>query len=105
MMITSRPRRGCAAGLALALLGAAAAGCQPVRTPWAAPSGPATQAIWVAGLRRTFDVYRPPRLTTPAPLVVMLHGGSATAAQAERSYGWDAEAGTGATSSWSTRTG
>jgi polyhydroxybutyrate depolymerase len=30
--------------------------------------------------------------TTPAPLVVVLHGGFGNGAQAERAYGWDAEA-------------
>ena len=56
------------------------------------PVGSSSHSLESNGRSRTFDVYRPPRLTTPAPLVVMLHGGFGSAAQAERSYGWDAEA-------------
>jgi polyhydroxybutyrate depolymerase len=41
---------------------------------------------------REVRVYRPASVTTPAPLVVMLHGGFGTGAQARRSYGWDAMA-------------
>lgn len=86
MMIT---RRVWAAAAALAVLGLA--GCGPVRTPWAAPAA-TTQAIDVHGLRRTFHVYRPPGLSGPAPLVIMLHGGFGTGTQAEQDYHWDATA-------------
>jgi poly(3-hydroxybutyrate) depolymerase len=44
------------------------------------------------GTRRTFLVYRPAILPAAAPLVVMLHGGFGTGAQAEKSYHWDTEA-------------
>ena len=37
-------------------------------------------------------MYRPASLPAAAPLVVMLHGGFGSASQAEKSYGWDAEA-------------
>ena len=37
-------------------------------------------------------MYRPASLTAKVPLVVMLHGGFGSASQAEKSYGWDAEA-------------
>jgi polyhydroxybutyrate depolymerase len=90
MMITSWPRRGPAAMLALALLGLAA--CGPARSPTATPAAATSQAIWVAGMRRTFHLYRPPGLTGAAPLVVMLHGGFGTGTQAEQAYGWDAQA-------------
>ena len=46
-------------------------------------------------MSRTFLVYRPAMLPAAAPLVVMLHGGFGTAAQAEKSYHWDAEADAG----------
>ena len=42
--------------------------------------------------KRTFHLYRPASLPSSAPLVVMLHGGFGNGEQAERSYGWDAEA-------------
>jgi poly(3-hydroxybutyrate) depolymerase len=59
-----------------------------------AVAGTTTHTITVDGQRRTFRVYRPARLPagTPAPLVVMLHGALGTGAQAESTYGWDAEA-------------
>jgi polyhydroxybutyrate depolymerase len=40
---------------------------------------------------RTYILHRPDNLpaSTPAPLVIVMHGGFGTAAQAERSYGWD----------------
>jgi polyhydroxybutyrate depolymerase len=46
------------------------------------------------GIERTFRVHRPAGLgrERAVPLVVMLHGGFGTGAQAERSYGWDAAA-------------
>ncbi|WP_205862985.1 PHB depolymerase family esterase [Planosporangium thailandense] len=47
------------------------------------------------GVKRTFHLYRPAALASPAALVVVLHGGFGTGLQAESSYGWDAEADTG----------
>ena len=59
------------------------------------PVGQSTQTIDVGGVSRTFHLYRPPGLSDGAPLVVMLHGGFGTGAQAERSYHWDSEADAG----------
>lgn len=59
------------------------------------PDGPSERTIDVDGLERTFRLYRPAGLDGPAPLVVMMHGGFGSAAQAERSYGWDAMADSG----------
>jgi polyhydroxybutyrate depolymerase len=54
--------------------------------------GSTAQSISVHGVARTFLAYRPPGLSGAVPLVVMLHGGFGSAAQAERSYRWDAQA-------------
>jgi polyhydroxybutyrate depolymerase len=79
------------------------AGCAPMQRLHAGggtagpaiPVGSSSHTITVAGVSRTFLVYRPAVLPTAAPLVVMLHGGFGTGAQAERSYHWDAQASTG----------
>ena len=46
----------------------------------------------VSGLSRQYIVHRPARPSTgaPMPLVVVMHGGFGSAAQAQRAYGWDA---------------
>jgi polyhydroxybutyrate depolymerase len=56
------------------------------------PAGSSSHVIDIGGVRRTFIVYRPASLPSAAPLVVMLHGGFGSAQQAQKSYGWDAEA-------------
>lgn len=56
------------------------------------PVGRSTQSIQIGSLTRTFHIYRPAHLKTPASLVVMLHGGFGNGTQAEQAYGWDAEA-------------
>jgi polyhydroxybutyrate depolymerase len=38
---------------------------------------------------RSYRLYVPAGLSGPAPLLVMLHGGFGSAAQAQRAYGWD----------------
>jgi polyhydroxybutyrate depolymerase len=58
----------------------------------ALPAGASTHSIEVGGVSRMYIVYRPASLPAAAPLVVMLHGGFGSASQAEKSYGWDAEA-------------
>jgi poly(3-hydroxybutyrate) depolymerase len=43
----------------------------------------------VGGLDRSYRLCIPAGLSSPAPLVVMMHGGFVSAQQAERAYGWD----------------
>jgi polyhydroxybutyrate depolymerase len=61
----------------------------------AIPAGSSAHTISVDGVPRTYLVYRPAGLAAAAPLVVMLHGGFGSGSQAEKSYGWDAEADAG----------
>jgi polyhydroxybutyrate depolymerase len=56
------------------------------------PVGSSRHTISVGGVTRSYLVYRPAVLPAAAPLVVMLHGGFGSGAQAERSYHWDAQA-------------
>jgi polyhydroxybutyrate depolymerase len=77
-----------------ALSGCGGAGAQVDGPPAQAvlPVGSSTHSIEVDGVSRTYIVYRPGSLPARAPLVVMLHGGFGSASQAQKSYGWDAEA-------------
>ncbi|GAB1643158.1 alpha/beta hydrolase family esterase [Krasilnikovia sp. MM14-A1259] len=64
----------------------------PPSTP---PVGQSSGTMTVGGQDRTYRVYRPAGLPDPAPLVIVLHGAAGTGEQAEKSYGWDAQADTG----------
>ncbi|MEO3855452.1 PHB depolymerase family esterase [Acrocarpospora sp. B8E8] len=79
---------------ALVLLAGAAA-CVRAEAGEAIPAGRSDHTIVVGGLTRTFHLYRPDSLPAAVPLVVMLHGGFGSGAQAERDYGWDTMADTG----------
>ena len=84
--------------LAMLMLTLALASCahgtanSPSRGFVSVPIGDSTQTIMVNNLTRTFHLYRPASLMNPASLVVMLHGGFGSGAQAEKSYHWDTEA-------------
>lgn len=82
--------------VALVLVAVSLSGCRSRSSaspaPADVPAGKSEQSIQVGGLTRTFHIYRPHDLPSPAPLVVMLHGGFGSGTQAEQSYGWDAEA-------------
>lgn len=56
--------------------------------------GSSTHRITVDGRIRTFRLYRPASLSlsSPVPLVVMLHGALGSGQQAETAYGWNAAA-------------
>jgi polyhydroxybutyrate depolymerase len=81
--------------LAVTALAGCSAAARPAADPPPGPvlaAGSSTHSIEVGGVSRTYIVYRPASLPAAAPLVVMLHGGFGSASQAEKSYGWDAEA-------------
>ncbi|WP_051191871.1 alpha/beta hydrolase family esterase [Microbacterium luticocti] len=76
----------------------------PNPTPSASAPGGAAASLAVGshaytidsgGRERTYRVYVPRALHGPAPLVVMLHGGGGSGANAEKFYGWDAAAAAG----------
>ncbi len=52
-------------------------------------TGTSIHTINVGGRDRIYRLYKPAGLPASAPLVVMLHGVSGSAEQAERAYGWD----------------
>ncbi|GAA3446539.1 alpha/beta hydrolase family esterase [Planomonospora venezuelensis] len=87
-------RAGAAAVFAvLAVVCTAGSGAAAETATRAAGEGRTTvHTITVDGRERGYRLYRPASLPAKAPLVVMLHGGFGSARQAERSYGWNAEA-------------
>jgi polyhydroxybutyrate depolymerase len=68
-------------------LAALLAGCSPVRDRGAATE---SRSITVGGEQREYLVHVPDHLSDQPSLVVFLHGGFGSAAQAESAYGWDA---------------
>ena len=68
------------------------AGCSPADDkplPSGFVTGTSIHTINVGGRDRSYRLYQPAGLPASAPLVVMLHGVTGSAEQAERSYGWD----------------
>ncbi len=67
------------------------AGCSPrgKTPPSGFVSGTSLHSINVGGRDRTYRLYKPAGLPASAALVLMLHGATGNAVQAERSYGWD----------------
>jgi polyhydroxybutyrate depolymerase len=73
-------------GVLLVAAGCAAPGSA---APQSFTDGSTVHTMNFGGLDRSYRVYIPAGLPSPAPLVVMLHGGFGSAQQAERAYGWD----------------
>ena len=57
--------------------------------PQGFPVGSTVHTMNAGGLDRSYRLYIPAGLASPAPLVVMMHGGFGSVQQAERAYGWD----------------
>ncbi|MGC3992750.1 MAG: PHB depolymerase family esterase [Propionicimonas sp.] len=83
------------------LLALIVSGCGPARASTSPapeqavlPAGRTLFTLSSGGLDRTFSVHRPAAAVPGSgyPLVVVLHGGFGSGAQAETAYGWDAEA-------------
>jgi len=58
-------------------------------------TGTSVHHINAGGHDRSYRLYKPAGVPASAPLVVMLHGFSGSARQAERAYGWDGVADSG----------
>jgi polyhydroxybutyrate depolymerase len=79
---------------AVALIGVVlmVAGCSPAgdeSLPSGFITGPSIHHLKVGGRDRNYRLYQPAGLPASAPLVIMLHGITGSAVQAESSYGWD----------------
>lgn len=83
-MRPSRILAALAVALTLVLAACATRGGTPAEDP-----GSDVRTIDVGGLSREYRVHVPQRLAAEPALVVMLHGGFGSAAQAEAAYGWD----------------
>jgi polyhydroxybutyrate depolymerase len=81
-------RRAAATFVVLVLVVAGCATWEP-KPPSGFVTGTSVHTIKVDGRDRTYRLYRPARLPASAPLVVMMHGYSGSATEAERAYGWD----------------
>jgi polyhydroxybutyrate depolymerase len=73
-------------GVFLIVAGCAAPGSA---APLGFVEGSTLHTMNVGGLDRSYRLYIPAGLASPAPLVVMMHGGFGSGQQAERAYGWD----------------
>ncbi len=74
--------------IAIVLVAAGCSAWEP-KLPTGFVTGTSMHTIAVGAAQRAYRLYKPAGLPASAPLVVMLHGYSGSARQAERSYGWD----------------
>jgi polyhydroxybutyrate depolymerase len=81
-------RRAAATFVVLVLVTAGCATWEP-EPPSGFVAGTSVHHLNVGGRDRSYRLYEPARLRASAPLVVMMHGYSGSAVQAERAYGWD----------------
>lgn len=67
------------------------AGCLPAEAnlPSGFVNGTSIHHLKVGGLDRSYRLYQPAGLPVSAPLVVMMHGVSGSAGEAEKDYHWD----------------
>jgi polyhydroxybutyrate depolymerase len=63
-------------------------GCAPT-PPSGFVNGTSVHHLKVGALDRSYRLYKPAGVPASAPLVVMMHGASGSARQAERDYNWD----------------
>ena len=88
-------RRRLVSLLGLVLLVAGCAAWQDMTLPSRFVDGKSLHHLNVGGRDRSYRLYKPSGLPASAPLVVVMHGYSGSAAQAERDYGWDGLANSG----------